>query len=203
MIMTSRIMSELTELMEEAFKAGRLLGLEQAAAYHDRVTMGSHSPTHKSLHILYAQDIRSMQLHPESFREWMRSMGDPVPEESAPAVVRHSPVKSYKLKRGAVTCPEAVAGSVVYDSLGCDYGCAADDTRIFGREHVSMTLDPMGGYPFFTVPRDDLIPILPGTPVPAKVSGSVSKVFSTGRWLDGSPVRPGEFTPDGKPIGDF
>lgn len=45
------------------------------------------------------------------------------------------------------------AGDFVYDYAGCDYGLAADDTRQIGVYHVSVTFDPTGGRPFFTVPQ--------------------------------------------------
>lgn len=56
---------------------------------------------------------------------------------------------------------EQKAGTTVYASMGCDYGCANDDSRATGIEHVSVTLKSDGGYPFFTVPKRDLHPILP------------------------------------------
>lgn len=59
-------------------------------------------------------------------------------------------VKSSKLE------PRATAGTVVYACLYPDYGCASDDTAIFGIEHRSFTLDPAGGYPFFTMPIADV-----------------------------------------------
>jgi hypothetical protein len=46
-----------------------------------------------------------------------------------------------------------MTGKAVYSILGCDYGCANDDSRHFGVEHISVTLDPDGGYPFFTIPK--------------------------------------------------
>lgn len=60
----------------------------------------------------------------------------------------------YKLKtdrkiRGTLY---AKAGDVVYACCGYDYGCANDDTRMLGFEHISVTLKEDGGYPFFTVP---------------------------------------------------
>lgn len=48
------------------------------------------------------------------------------------------------------------AGTIVYDSRKYDYGLANDDTRLFGIEHVSVTLEPDGDYPCFTVPKHDL-----------------------------------------------
>jgi len=48
------------------------------------------------------------------------------------------------------------AGTVVYDSRKHDYGLASDDTRITGVPHISVTLDPSGDYPVFTVAEHDL-----------------------------------------------
>lgn len=47
-------------------------------------------------------------------------------------------------------------GTVCYRLRGFDYGVASDDTRMTGVQHVSMTLDPEGDYPSFTVPEKDL-----------------------------------------------
>lgn len=44
------------------------------------------------------------------------------------------------------------AGTVVYKQVLYDYGLAADDTRGTGVPHVTVTLDPKGGYPGFTIP---------------------------------------------------
>lgn len=52
------------------------------------------------------------------------------------------------------------AGTIVYPCKGSDYGCASDDTRHYGVEHRSMTLDPDGDYPFFTVRADTLEPVV-------------------------------------------
>ncbi len=68
--------------------------------------------------------------------------------------------QSYKLKQvpghadGDVTTE-----TVVYDLKYHDYGSANDDTRHTGIHHVSVTKDPEGDYPFFTVPKQDLIPL--------------------------------------------
>lgn len=43
-------------------------------------------------------------------------------------------------------------GLTIYRAEKYDYGLASDDTRMTGIEHWSMTLDPAGGYPTFTVP---------------------------------------------------
>jgi hypothetical protein len=47
---------------------------------------------------------------------------------------------------------EHPAGTLCYRCTKHDYGLDADDTRATGIEHWSMTLDPSGDYPFFTVP---------------------------------------------------
>ena len=51
------------------------------------------------------------------------------------------------------------AGTVVYDSVKYDYGLANDDSRLTGIPHVSVTLDPSGDYPVFTVAEHDLEPV--------------------------------------------
>lgn len=48
------------------------------------------------------------------------------------------------------------AGTIVYDAGCYDYSLAADDTRLTGVEHVSVTLNSSGGYPFFTIPKRQL-----------------------------------------------
>jgi hypothetical protein len=53
----------------------------------------------------------------------------------------------------------AKAGDVVYECINYDYGCAGDDTRGLGYEHISVTKDAAGGYPFFTIPTRDLKPV--------------------------------------------
>lgn len=52
------------------------------------------------------------------------------------------------------------AGLIVYHCKGWDYGCANDDTRALGVEHVSVTLKEDGDYPFNTVPKN-LLEMLP------------------------------------------
>ena len=44
------------------------------------------------------------------------------------------------------------AGTVVYQAKFYDYGLASDDERCTGMPHRSVTLNPDGRYPFFTVP---------------------------------------------------
>jgi len=62
----------------------------------------------------------------------------------------------YRLKSDSKIEAKAVAGTLVFPSKGYDYGLARDDTRFTGVQHVSVTLDPEGGYPFFTHPLSDL-----------------------------------------------
>ncbi|WP_043159310.1 hypothetical protein [Bradyrhizobium sp. Ai1a-2] len=50
----------------------------------------------------------------------------------------------------------AAAGTIVFDFLQHDYDLASDDSRLTGVEHVSVTLDPNGGRPSFTIPAADL-----------------------------------------------
>lgn len=56
----------------------------------------------------------------------------------------------YELKEDRF---EYKAGTICYFCRGHDYGCVSDDERATGVQHVAMTLDPTGDYPFFTVPR--------------------------------------------------
>ena len=62
----------------------------------------------------------------------------------------------YTIIRADRAASEQVAGTVVYDATGYDYGCSSDDTRETGIQHVSVTLNENGDYPFFTIPREDL-----------------------------------------------
>jgi hypothetical protein len=64
--------------------------------------------------------------------------------------------KAWTLTKDSEVNRDVKAGATVYDCWGCDYGIASDDTRLLGYECVSVTLDPEGGYPFFTVPKRDL-----------------------------------------------
>lgn len=47
-------------------------------------------------------------------------------------------------------------GTTVYECVRHDYGCASDDTRITGVEHISVTVNDDGDYPFFTHPLNKL-----------------------------------------------
>ena len=51
------------------------------------------------------------------------------------------------------------AGTIIYEAKGYDYGLASDDARAFGVPHTSMTIEPSGDYPFFTVPDSDFAPV--------------------------------------------
>jgi len=51
------------------------------------------------------------------------------------------------------------AGTIVYDPRVYDYNLARDDSRYTGIEHISVTLDPSGGYPVFSVARHDVEPV--------------------------------------------
>lgn len=50
----------------------------------------------------------------------------------------------------------ALRGRIVFEYLRDDYGLAHHDTRASGIRHIAVTLDPEGGFPFFTVARNDL-----------------------------------------------
>ena len=62
-------------------------------------------------------------------------------------------LKKYRLKFDRFG---HAAGTIVYDCKGHDYGCANDDTRFTGIEHISVTTNEDGDYPFFTVSRNYL-----------------------------------------------
>ena len=63
---------------------------------------------------------------------------------------------AYKLLKDSDLQPDAKAGSTVYSIRGWDYGLASDDTRATAIHHTSVTLDPDGGYPSFTIPTNHL-----------------------------------------------
>lgn len=62
---------------------------------------------------------------------------------------------AYRLLRDRF---EHKAGATIYTAKGHDYGCARDDEYATGKPHTSMTLEPSGDYPFFTVPNEDFEP---------------------------------------------
>ena len=68
-------------------------------------------------------------------------------------VIDPSENKMYKLLQERF---EHEAGIIVYDSAQYDYGLSRDDTNATGIHHISVTTDPNGDYPFFTVPVDHL-----------------------------------------------
>ena len=65
-------------------------------------------------------------------------------------------MKKYKIIRADRAAGEVEVGKFVYDSAGHDYGLASDDTQATGIQHVSVTLNENGDYPFFTIPLEDL-----------------------------------------------
>jgi hypothetical protein len=65
--------------------------------------------------------------------------------------------KAFTIKRAdRAACPDFKIGETVYKAAFHDYGCAGDDTRRTGIEHISVTRNPDGDYPFFTIPLVDL-----------------------------------------------
>lgn len=61
-------------------------------------------------------------------------------------------MSKYRMRADSSINSGVKEGTIVYDTRGYDYGCASDDTRETGYEHISVTLKEDGGYPFFTVP---------------------------------------------------
>lgn len=68
----------------------------------------------------------------------------------------YQPRKYKVLRTDRAANKGLTVGQFVYDCRSHDYGCASDDTRGTGIEHTSVTLDPDGGYPFFTIPVADI-----------------------------------------------
>jgi len=64
--------------------------------------------------------------------------------------------KIIRAERAAAS--EVKAGDVCY-SVDDPYGLAADDTEITGIDHVCVSLSEEG-IPFFTIPSDDIEPLL-------------------------------------------
>jgi hypothetical protein len=64
--------------------------------------------------------------------------------------------KAFIMRRDSVLEPRAKKGTTVYECSRFDYGIARDDYFGSGVPHLSVTLDPNGDYPFFTVPMRDL-----------------------------------------------
>lgn len=59
----------------------------------------------------------------------------------------------------AEDCLDLTAGVVLYHCSKPDYGLCRDDTRATGEQHVAMTEDPTGDYPFTSVPVQLLRPV--------------------------------------------
>lgn len=62
----------------------------------------------------------------------------------------------YRMLTDSKLEPKATKGSIVYKCAKNDYGVSADDTRISGVQHISLSLTSDGDYPFFTHPLKDL-----------------------------------------------
>ena len=62
----------------------------------------------------------------------------------------------YRMKRDSKINSFAKAGTIVYPQRGPDYGLASADTRAFGYECMTVTLNADGSYPGFVVPVHDL-----------------------------------------------
>lgn len=86
---------------------------------------------------------------------------------------------TFRLKRDRF---QHKAGTTVYSSKFHDYGLARDDTRITGVQHVSVTLNADGSYPFFTVPERDLVRVVDETVHPA--IAAMQPLESDGKGLD-------------------
>lgn len=62
----------------------------------------------------------------------------------------------YTVLRGDRAAGIVVAGDTVYRCSQHDYGIARDDSNATGIEHISVTFNDQGQYPFFTIPVEDL-----------------------------------------------
>ena len=62
----------------------------------------------------------------------------------------------YRIKESGTNSGGYPAGTTVYSLRGHDYGLASDDSRMTGVEHKSVTLDPNGDYPSFTIQTKSL-----------------------------------------------
>ncbi|OOG85691.1 hypothetical protein B0E42_12875 [Pseudomonas sp. A25(2017)] len=58
----------------------------------------------------------------------------------------------YKMLQDSVINPDVKLGSLVYDCVEEDFGCAKAESDFTGLPHISVTLDPDGGYPCFVAP---------------------------------------------------
>jgi hypothetical protein len=66
----------------------------------------------------------------------------------------HTVSRRFRVKRVDRASALLKGGAVVYPGRDM-YGCASDDSRIFGVEHIAVSLD-QSGEPFFTIPREDV-----------------------------------------------
>lgn len=69
-------------------------------------------------------------------------------------------MKEKKIYKLLINRAKHKIGTVVYRCEKYDFGLSEDDTRAFGVTHWSMTLDPTGDYPCFTVPLNKLEEII-------------------------------------------
>jgi hypothetical protein len=69
----------------------------------------------------------------------------------------YEPQPAFRLLKPRFEHP---AGSIIYRAKGYDYGLSSDDARMTGKPHTSMTLEPSGNYPSFTVPDEDFAPLV-------------------------------------------
>lgn len=64
-------------------------------------------------------------------------------------------MRKYRVIRAdRASRPVFAVGDVVHPGHDC-YGCASDDTRATGVEHIAVSADE-SGEPFFTIPRQDV-----------------------------------------------
>ncbi len=61
----------------------------------------------------------------------------------------------YMVMRADRASGPAKMGQTLYAG-NCDYGCASDDTRDTGIEHISLSESETGS-PTFTIPREDVL----------------------------------------------
>lgn len=65
-------------------------------------------------------------------------------------------VKYVVMREDRASSCEIYRGDFVYQCIKHDYGAVSMDDFIKKIEHIAMTLDPEGGYPFFTIPKQDI-----------------------------------------------
>ena len=69
-------------------------------------------------------------------------------------------IKKFAIVKASRASAPVREGDIVFKCVKFDYGCASDDTRSTGTPYVSVTADPQGDYPFFTIPLEDLKALL-------------------------------------------